>query len=187
MTEAHVSRPDPGQVLSGAQLRRWYWLKEELIRLARSHGVSPTGSKELLTARIAAHLDHEEFAEPAQRPPAPRTQLGSTLTATSIIPEGQRCSQVVRHWLQEHAGRSFRFDAHMRDFFAHTDGNQTMDDALQHWQQTRNSGPTTIDRQFEYNRFTRAWRAEHTHGDQQELLAAWRRYRSAPIDERGRI
>ena len=107
MTEAYVSRPDPGQVWSSAELCRWYWVKEELFRLARSHGVSASGSKQLLTARIASHLDREEFVEPALRTPAPRRQLDFRLTATSIIPEGQPCSQDIRHWLQEHGGRSY--------------------------------------------------------------------------------
>lgn len=187
MTERPTSRPDPGELLSGAELRRWYWLKEELVGLARSHGVRATGSKEVLTARIAARLDREEFAEPALRRPPPRNYSDSTLTGDSIIPEGQRCSQNVRHWLEVHAGNSFRFDAHMRSFFARTDGTQTMDDALRHWKQPRNSDPTTIDPQFEYNRFARAWRTDHSEGTRYELLAAWRLYRAAPIDERGRI
>ena len=51
----------------------------------------------------------------------------------------------------------------------------------------RRQGRTRIGAQFEYNRFTRSLRAQHPDGSRDDLLAAWRTYRSQPIDERGTI
>ncbi|WP_141898293.1 SAP domain-containing protein [Paramicrobacterium agarici] len=58
------SRPRPAlsAALSEQEFRRWYWLKEELQRFARSLGVSASGSKDVLSARIAAHLSDRAAA-----------------------------------------------------------------------------------------------------------------------------
>lgn len=173
--------------MSGDELRRWYWLKDELAEFARSLGIRATGGKETLTARIAAMLDGVPFAEPASRRPATAQQLSGTVTAATAIPAGQRCSQTVRAWFAEQVGGSFRFDDQMRSFFAAADGTQTLQDALDHYRATRHEGPKPIDPQFEYNRFTRAWRAQHINGSPEDLRRAWQDYRSRPVDERGRI
>ena len=187
MTEANSARPLLEQTLTGAELLRWYWLKDELVDFARALGLGVGGGKEALTTRIAAHLDGEEFHEAKVNRVTARGQLGSRLTADTVIPIGQRCSQNLRRWFDEQIGPSFRFNQEMRDFFAHTDGTQTLDDALQHWHATRERGPNNIDRQFEFNRFTRAWHLHNPQGTRQELLVAWAGYRAAPVDKRGRI
>lgn len=173
--------------MTAAELRRWYWLKEELTDFARLLGLRTAGSKVMLTDRIAAHLEGRPFNEPTSGSAPGRDQLRPPLTSDTVIPEGQRCSQVIRGWFEEQVGAPFRFDAEMREYFARTDGAQTLHDALGHWYSTRNQGERQIQAQFEYNRFTRAWYLEHPPGTSRELLAAWRQYRSAPVDERGRI
>ncbi|MFC6152641.1 DUF6434 domain-containing protein [Nocardioides yefusunii] len=179
-------RPAPSNVLSGTELRRWYWLKGELAELARHLGIRASGSKELLAARITARLDGEPFAEPASPKRVGQAHLSGPLTAATVIPRGQRCSQAVRAWFVEQTGDGFRFDAAMRAFFAETDGTQTLQDALDHHRATRDQHSREIDAQFEYNRFTRAWHATHPGGSREDLLAAWRTYRARPVDERGR-
>ncbi|MFT3901213.1 MAG: DUF6434 domain-containing protein [Gordonia sp. (in: high G+C Gram-positive bacteria)] len=180
-------RPPLTADLTGDELLRWYWLKDELIGLARRLGVRTSGSKETLTLRLAAALDGEPFAEPDRARPTTAAQLSGRLTADTVIPKGQRCSQAVRAWFVEQVGESFGFDGELRAFFANTDGTQTLRDALDHYVAGRNRGSTEIGEQFEYNRFTRAWRTEHPDGSREDLLAAWYDYRRRPVDERGRI
>ncbi len=43
-----------------------------------------------------------------------------------------------------------------------------------------------IDAQFELNRFTRTFYQQNPTASAKELRAAWLRYRSLPVDERGR-
>jgi len=173
--------------LTGSEFLRWYWLKDELTEFAYALGVRATGSKELLTQRLAAALDGVPFNEPARKRSASSRQLSCPLTASTVIPKGQRCSQVVRVWFIEQVGDSFGFDGEMRAFFASTDGTQTLQDVLDHYNATRDQGQKTIGSQFEYNRFTRAWHAAHPDGSREELIKAWQDYRSRPVDERGRI
>ena len=179
------TRPVLSSALTGAELRRWYWLKVELAGFARTLKISGGGSKRLLTDRIVSRLDGTPLVDlegepgPA-RPRAPSTQLAGALSAPTVIPRGQRCSQVVRAWFTDQVGTKFRFDACMRDFFAHTDGTQTMQEALDHWKATRAQRDNPIDVQFEYNQFTRDWYASHPDGAREACLAAWWRYRSRP-------
>lgn len=187
MASSTPQRPPLTRELTGAELLRWYWLKDELAEFARSLGIRATGGKELLTQRIAATLDGAPFTEPTPTRQAGGTQLTGPLTASTVIPRGQRCSQVVRAWFAEQVGDSFAFDAEMRAFFARTDGTQILGDALEHYRATRDQGQQSIGSQFEYNRFTRAWHETHPEGSREELIEVWREYRRRPVDERGRI
>jgi len=179
-------RPALTDALTGAELLRWYWLKDELADFARQLGISASGGKQLLTNRIAARLDGAAFTEPKREPRSGGAQLVGPLTASTAIPAGQRCSQVIRAWFVDQVGPSFRFDAEMRAFFAGVDGTQTMQDALDHYVATRNQGAKPIDAQFEYNRFTRAWHEANPLGSRDDLIKAWQEYRARPVDARGR-
>ena len=55
--------------LSGAELLRWYWLKTELVGLARQLSVSGSGSKVELTARLVALLDGQPLPAAARESP----------------------------------------------------------------------------------------------------------------------
>lgn len=186
MNADSAARPDLTADLGEAEFVRWYWSKDELASFARQLGIRATGGKEVLTARIAATLAGREFVEPVAQSRVAEAQLSGVLSAATVIPVGQRSSQVVRGWMVEQIGVGFHFDAAMRGFFAASDGTKTMQDAVEHWHATRGDGAKTIDQQFEYNCFTRAWHESHAAGSREELLAAWRDYRRRPIDERGR-
>lgn len=181
------NRPALTTDLTSAELLRWYWLKDELADLARRLGIRASGGKELLTQRIAAKIDGIPFAEPQPSRRTSSAQLVGPLTSATVIPEGQRCSQVVRAWFFGQVGASFGFDAEMRAFFADTDGTQTMQDALDHYRATRDQGTKSIDGQFEFNRFTRAWHEANPTGNRDDLIQAWKEYRELPVDQRGRV
>lgn len=142
-------RPPLSAALSGAELLRWYWLKTELVGLARQLSVSGSGGKAELTARLAAVLDGQPL------PSAPRAsrQVAAPLTGVlgrdTAIPVGQRSTQVLRAWFVEQIGPGFRFDGTMRAFIA--EGGRTLGEAVDHWYATRHRGPQEIDPQFELN------------------------------------
>lgn len=181
------TRPPPTPALSGAEFLRWYWLKDELTDFARTLSLKSSGSKELLTRRIAAALDGHTFVEPIRPTSITRRQLSEPLLESTVIPAGQRCSQVLRAWLIARIGPAFHFDAPMREFFAGADGTQTLADAVITWHESRNAGERSIDPQFEYNRFTRSWHQSNPRGTREQLLEGWNEYRSRPADERGRV
>lgn len=177
-------RPPLTAALTGAELRRWYWTKEELAALARSLRLRTTGGKRVLTDRVAAALDGVPFVEPDAPTRTASTPLSGPLTASTVIPAGQRCSQAVRAWFIEQVGSGFGFDAPMREFFAGTDGTDTLQDALDHYRATRSRGRGPIGAQFEYNRFTRDWHDRHPGGSAAEARRAWRKHRALPAEDR---
>jgi len=90
----------------------------------------------------------------------------------------------VLHRVAQHVGRTFRFDAAMRDFIAAGAG-RTLGDAVEHWHATRSSPPRPIGQQFELNRFLHDWYAADHSGGRAEAIAAWQAHRSLPVDARG--
>ena len=179
-----AARPPLAPGLTGAELLRWYYLRSELSDFARRLGVSTAGGKQELTARLAAALDGHPLP-PRARTTSTGRQLAGSLTLDTVIPDGQRCSQVLRSFFTAQIGAGFTFDGHMRSFIAENAG-ATLSDAVAHWHATRNAAPGEIGGQFELNRFTRRWYAEHPGGSRTDLHEAWVLYRSTPTDQRDR-
>ncbi len=171
--------------MTGAELRRWYWTLQELTSLAGELGVPRGGGKQALTERLAAALDGVAAPPPARARAAGR-QLSPPVINETVIPVGQRCSQVLREHFRRQIGPAFTFDAFMRTFIAHGEG-RTLGEAVAHWHATRSAAaePQPIGAQFELNAFLRAWRRDHPGGGREDALAAWRHHRSLPRDMRG--
>lgn len=177
-------RPDLTADLSPEEFSRWYWLRDELAEFARSLGLRAAGGKQQIAARIVAHLSG------VVAPPEPvllrssTPQLAGPLDEQTVIPAGQRSSQVLRAWFAEQVGPSFAFDGPLRAFISDGDGTATLGDALEFYRTTRGRGPEHISAQFELNRFSRAWHAAHPEGDRRSMLDDRARYRNTPADER---
>jgi hypothetical protein len=178
------TRPPLSATLTGAELRRWYWTLHELTALAGELGVPRGGGKQALTDRLAAALDGSSPPEPA-RSRASGRQLSAPVTNESVIPAGQRCSQVLREHFRQEIGPAFAFDAFMRAFIADGAGH-TLGEAVAHWHATRGAAarPQPIGAQFELNAFLRTWRRDHPDCGRDDALAAWRHHRSLPLEAR---
>ncbi|WP_327279651.1 MULTISPECIES: DUF6434 domain-containing protein [unclassified Streptomyces] len=176
-------RPAPTPALTGAQLSRWYWTLAELSQLAREMGLSAGGGKVALTARLAAALDGVLAPEPVRAPRRAGRQLTAPVDGDTEIPQGQRCSQVLREFFVREIGPGFHFDAFMRDYVAQNAG-RPLAEAVAHWHATRARAaePQEVAAQFEFNRFLRDWHAGHPEGTRQQALAAWRAHRALPKD-----
>ncbi|MGW6864129.1 DUF6434 domain-containing protein [Streptomyces sp. NPDC054904] len=175
------ARPELSTALSGDELARWYWTLAELTVLARELGVPRGGGKAALTERVRAVLDGVAPPAAPSRTRGAGRQLAAPVDGYTEIPEGQRCSQVLREFFRREIGPSFHFDASMRTFVAEGAG-RTLDEAIAHWHATRRTAAQAqeIGSQFELNRFLRDWHAEHPAGSRTEALAAWRAHRDRP-------
>ncbi|MFI6416120.1 DUF6434 domain-containing protein [Streptomyces sp. NPDC050842] len=176
-----LTRPELSAALRGDELARWYWTLAELTVLARELGVPRGGGKAALTARLRAALDGIALPAAPSRTRSAGHQLAAPVNGSTVIPEGQRCSQVLREYFRREIGPSFHFDAYMRAFVAEGAG-RTLADAITHWHATRQTAAQLqeIGAQFELNRFLRDWHAEHPAGSRTEALAAWRAHRDRP-------
>ncbi|MFB6839918.1 DUF6434 domain-containing protein [Streptomyces sp. NPDC056361] len=176
-------RPELSPALSGDELARWYWTLAELTVLARELGVPRAGGKAALTERLRAALNGDVPPPPPPRARPAGRRLAAPVNGSTVIPQGQRCSQVLREYFRREIGPAFHFDAYMRTFVAEGAG-RTLGDAVAHWHETRQAAaqPQEIGSQFELNRFLRDWNAQHPTGSRTEALAAWRAHRDRPRD-----
>lgn len=177
-------RPELSDELTGAEFRRWYYLKEELAAFARTVGLRSGGSKPEIAGRIAAHLDGEPIPEPATpKRGKPAGRLAEPITRDTVIPPGQKASQQLRPFFTAEIGSSFRYDWFMRTFLAENAG-RTLGDAVEHWHVTRDESPPETPEQLELIRFTKAWHLAHPDGTALECRDAWKVHRSLPVDQR---
>lgn len=177
------SRPTLGEHLSGQELLRWYWLRDELAAFARTLGLSAAGGKQALTARLVAHLEGRPLPRSDPAPRSSAAALPEPLGAATVIPAGQRCTQQLRRYLTGAVGSAFVFDAHMRDFVA-TGAGRTLGDAVAHWYATRSQPASVIGEQFELNAFLRRWHQQHPDQSRGQALDAWRAHRRLPSEAR---
>ncbi len=180
------ARPALTSELTATEFLRWYWLKVELCTFARVLGLSATGSKQDVTARITACLQGKTPPSPSTRPRKTGKRLEAPLTRQTLIPPGQRASQVLREFFERETGTGFRFTGPIRAFLTESQGDRTLGDAIALIQSGRQQKTVVIGAQFELNRFTRAFHEQHPGATVKEVRAAWIRYRSLPVDQRGR-
>ena len=94
------SRPAINRVKTADELRRWYWLKSELVSFARQNDIARNCDKPELLARICHWLDTGEKLRSA---PARVTSTfdwsKEQLTRSTIITDNYRNTQNVRRFM----------------------------------------------------------------------------------------
>lgn len=169
--------------------RDFYWLKEELERFCRVHGLPTAGGKRELADRIERFLRTGE--RPARASPgrssgggrSPKAPVLGPLSLATRAPAGFRCSQEARAFFERHLGPSFRFTVTLQRFIKDHPG-VTFGEIAEEWQRqeaARKAGVRPeIAPQFEYNRFTRDFFADPRNQGKtrEECLEAWRRTRA---------
>jgi len=108
-----AARPDIASISTGAELKRWYWRKDELVPRAKALGVKTTGGKFLILDRIAHFLDTGVKVFPGDT----KTQTISKfdwhsepLNDETIITDSYKNSQNVRRYFKSRLGDGFKFN-----------------------------------------------------------------------------
>jgi hypothetical protein len=183
-------RPPLAPSLAPEEFRRWYWLKQELTDFAKQEGLSTSGDKPTLANRIALFLAGVDHATAAAATKAVRQtisqRVSEPLTAETLLGPKQASSQQLRPFFVQAIGPKFAYDIHMRTFLA-SDQTKTLGEAVAHWHATRNTAKPETLPQLELVRFTKAWHLANPTGTQLQCRAAWKHYKSLPVDERKTI
>ena len=182
-------RPEISQIDSGAELRRWYWLKAELVAEARRVGVKRAGGKFTVLERLCHFLDTGSRLWPGdddQVVPQSSFDWGaSELTTDTIVTDNYRNTQNVRRFFQSHVGPGFRFTISLMDWFRSNVG-RTLGDALAHLEeQSREHAPTEIKPHNQFNQYCRDFLAANPSLGMNEVRQAWSVRRRLP-SENGR-
>ena len=113
MTWMEQQRPEIASVTDSAELRRWYWTKEELLSECRRLGLRMSGGKFRLLDRIAYFHDTGETDFQGDKTPAVTSKFdwhSATLTPGTIITDSYKNSQNVRRIFKAHVGAHFKFN-----------------------------------------------------------------------------
>lgn len=159
--------------LSADEFMAWYWLKDELFVFCRAHGIATSGSKPDLAQRIAQFLAGGKTDAVATVRRA-RGAMPAEYTLQTRIGPGWTCSVALSQFFKQHCGKTFRFNAAMRDFIHQGEG-KTLAQAVECYRASvaPDAPAKPIAPQLEYNRFTREYYAKHPGATRAEVVQAW--------------
>ncbi len=174
--------------MSPYDFRSYYWLKDELVLFCRKHGISSTGSKPEITARIEAYLACGCISGPEQvkasghrTRKAGRSKNMAAPDLTTAIGSDYTNSQANRAFFLSVIGPGFHFTTRFMRF-CKEHPEKTYGDAVNEWlaeQAEKRSGlsPKPIAPQFEYNRFVRAYVVAHKGATLKDAVKSWNEYK----------
>jgi hypothetical protein len=180
-------RPDPDIFV------RFYYLKEELLDFCRANGLLTSGSKANLIDRVGRYLRTGEAPDERARSERPRiggADAEPALDAT--LGEDFKCTQERRAFFESVVGPRFHFSVKLQRYMR-SNPNATYADAIAEWRRLDCAGTgagaeadaqadavDSIDPQFEYNRYIRAFFADNPGRRLTDAIACWRLRRELP-------
>lgn len=175
-----MNRPLLTPSLSPENFRAWYWLKKELQDFCSAQALPSTGSKEILSERVLAHLSGQPLPTRATASPAPRrSRMPQVLTPETVIGPGWRLNEDLRAFFVAHTTPASRFNQALRDLFKNPQG-QTLAQAVAVYQNSLAQGPSPIQRQFQFNQHIRDYFEQHPNATRAQALQAWQHKRQTP-------
>jgi len=189
---ASEPRPDIAGIRSGAELRRWYWLKDELLAEARRVGVKATGGKFLLLERICHHRDTGETVFPGDVRKKPESKFdwhSAPLAGDTVITDSYRNTQNVRRWFKSNVDTAFKFNIAFMEWMKRNAG-KTLNEAADAWQHQKAEAlrpdyKTEIKAHNQFNQYTRDFLADNPDKGMKEVRKYWALKRQLP-SENGR-
>ena len=189
-------RPGLRAGLDAAVFARYYYLKDELVRFCRASGISAAGDKATLTHRVETFLRSGSAADDeaaSGRRQAPRTNArprGVDPSLDAVIGADFRCSQLQRAFFEAIIGKRFHFGVKFQGYLR-SNPHATYAQAIDEWRRldrARTRGPAgvasseanSIDPQFEYNTYVRAFFAANPRLRLADAIACWKFRRTHP-------
>jgi hypothetical protein len=184
------NRPAIEDCPTGAELRRWYWLKPELESRAKALGLRATGGKFTILDRIAHFLDTVETDWPGDRKSKPASTFdwhSADLTPETVITDSYRNSQNVRRFFKAHAGETFKFNIAFMEWMRENTG-KTLADAVDAYHrmkadEARPGFKSEIAPHNQYNQYTRDFLADNPHLGMSEVRKFWALKRDTPSED----
>src|SRR5689334_21596944 len=127
-----MKRPALTKTISIDDFAAHYWLKSELVAFCCTYGISASGGKLDIARRIRKFLSTGRKTNRATPNAVTVAVIHARLTRDTVIGAGWRCSESVRAFFQGEVGRSFRFNAAMRDFI-HRGVGRTLGEGIAVW------------------------------------------------------
>ena len=169
-----TDRPALDRHLDSKTFRDFYYLKEELIDFCRNNSLPTSGGKIEIANRIAYFLDTGKVlsAEAAQK----KAAVLSNIYEDAKIESDFVCSEKHRAFFKEHIGKSFSFNVAFQKWLKSNEGKTYKEAIAAYFQimEDRKKGATVIEKQFEYNAYTRDFFADDKGKSLEEAIKCWK-------------
>lgn len=174
------TRPPLTKTMLSNEFKNYYYLKEELVDFCRNHGLQTTGGKIEITERIAHYLDTGEKL--SKQKTTKQKNCPDLITNETIIEDHFVCSEKHRAFFKEAIGKSFSFNVQFQNWLKSNHGKTYQDAILAYAQilEDKKKQPTTIDRQFEYNTYIRAFFADNKGLKLDDAIRCWKYKKGLP-------
>ncbi|MEM0899184.1 MAG: DUF6434 domain-containing protein [Pseudomonadota bacterium] len=187
ITMTKPKRPPIETLKTGADLKDWYWLKEEIVAHARDLGVSPAGQKFEIIDRVAHFLDTGEKRKPSAEKPkssTPATEWHKMpLSRETVIDAGYRNNQNVRRFFKAEIGERFSFNIEFMNWMKASAG-KTLSDAVEEWlaiEAKRKAGVRAeIPHHNQFNAYVQAYFDDNPGRSMDDARHFWKLKRSLP-------
>ncbi|MEM9734737.1 MAG: DUF6434 domain-containing protein [Pseudomonadota bacterium] len=176
-------RPAIHTITTGAELKRWYWLKAELEVEYQRLGLPTGGSKAQMTERLAHFLDTDEVLKPvARRSESKFNWARETLTRETIITDSYRNGPNVRAFFEAEYGPDFKFNIAFMAWMKDNVG-KTLGDAIEARRAIAKREKTEkppIPEGNQYNAYTRAFHLANPDRTAKDARTCWAWKRARP-------
>jgi hypothetical protein len=184
-----MKRPDIYKIETGAELKRWYWLKQELVEFCKKTQLSYVGAKFDILERIASALDNgvTEIEKKSQKakPTSKFLWAKSSLNLDTVITDSYTNGPNTRKFFKQHCGDKFHFSIPFMDFMKNNCG-KTLSDAVNEW---RRLNELSKDKNFksdipegnQYNKYIRDFFADNPNLTIERARHFWKLKRSLPL------
>lgn len=183
-----MRRPEIEEIDNAEELKKWYWLKQELVDFCKCAAISYKGGKFDIIERIALHL---EQATPSVQigligiKPKPYKWSKKLLTPGTLITTDYTNGPNTREFFKEHCGMQFHFSISFMDWMKNNAG-KTLKEAVTKWnslheQEKVRGFESVIPKHNQYNQYIRDFFADNPDKNWAVARAAWKLKRALPL------
>jgi Domain of unknown function (DUF6434)/SAP domain-containing new25 len=181
-----MKRPEILKITNGKELKKWYWLKQELVDYCKRTKVNYTGTKFEILDRIANKLDRKNTVVKNKKTTHSNFDWHSqALTLNTVITSSYKNSQNVRRFFKQHCGIQFHFSIPFMHYMK-TNSGKTLKDAISEWKRLNT---LTKDKTFksnipsgnQYNQYIRDFFADNKNLSLNDARHFWKLKRSLPL------
>jgi hypothetical protein len=183
-------RPSIALVTDSAELRRWYWTKDELLSECRRLGLRKSGGKFRLLDRISHFHDTGEIVFPGDEKPTITSKFNwhsAELSPDTIITDSYKNTQNVRRFFKVHVGAHFKFNIAIMVWMKENIGKTLADavDAIKSLEaEAKQPGfQSKIADHNQFNQYTRDFLADNPNMSIKDVRCFWALKRALPSND----
>jgi Domain of unknown function (DUF6434)/SAP domain-containing new25 len=183
-----MTRPKIIEVKTGTELKKWYWLKAELVGFCKIMKVNYSGSKFEILDRLANTLDNipektnSKLTKKRKQPSENWAKI--SLTIHTKITENYTNGRNSRTFFKTHCGSKFHFSI---PFMAYMQSNigKTLAYAIDFWQslQKTKTVKSKIPEGNQYNQYLRDFFEDNPNLSIKEARHFWKLKRNLPLEK----